>query len=237
MKAEDFGELAEQRKYYRVRRKMKVRCRVTGSDDADTSGRSLDMSLGGIRLSLKHEIPSGKTLELTLNDEKNDLLLVLTGRVVRGAWNHNTGRYEIGIQFPDLAPTQLENVRALIGRDETAGGKQNRRSVRLKKHLIVEIRRSGRFLAKKLLATSVDISLDGMAAQAEKPCKTGVLYEARIFLPAEKKPPSVKAHVLETRRHHGVQRWLMRMRFVEFEGEARNRIGRFLSAEIRRRFP
>ena len=128
----------------------------------------------------------------------------------------------------------MKNVLALIGRDKSFGSAEKRRFVRLKKHLIVQLRKSGSLLAEKMLVSSVDIGLTGMTVKAEKACQMGVVYSTEIFIPAESEPARLEARTLEARQQSDEKHWLVRLRFEAFEGDARNKIGRFLSVELRR---
>ena len=235
MKKDDFRDLLARRKYYRVLREMKVRYRLPRLGDPHMDGRTVDVSLGGVRLNVRRELPPGEVLEIVIHDEHNDRDVVLTGTVGWAVWNESTRSYDVGIQFPKLSPEQCEQARELVGCQGGDDGGQRRRYVRLKRHLSVELRES--LLAKKLLARMLDVSLGGMAVESEKEFKKDAVCSANIFLPGKRDAARVKTRILDLSEREGGERWSMRLRFEAFEGDAREHIGRYLSAELRRPQP
>jgi len=122
-----------------------------------------------------------------------------------------------------------------MGLDANAPCGQRRRFVRVHECLAVELRES--LLAKRLLATALDIGPGGMAVTADQECAVDTTCAADIFLPGVNEPIRVRARILAVRRCSDGQRWTARMRFEVFEGQAREALGRFLGSAVRRPHP
>jgi c-di-GMP-binding flagellar brake protein YcgR len=223
-----FPTLTEKRLYARVRHEVEVRCRPAAAPAPALRGRASDVSRGGLRLSLPVAFRAGQVLDVAIRDESFDLNLGLRGTIV---WVEPLadGGWEVGIQFCDLSPEQQENLLAFVGAVGGVAARERRRFVRLERSLGADIWRAGLLPFPRTAATVMDISLDGMAAVAEREFAQGALcaVELRLLEPAR-----LKGRVLESSPRPDAGKWVLRMRFERFEKDARQRIGRFLSHEI-----
>jgi len=193
----ELSSLLNQRHFHRIRRELAVQYSFPGSEDDLMLGHTMDMSFGGVRLSLAEGVPPGQVITLRVRGEEEDIEFSIEGVVVWARQDDSPEGCEVGVQFPDLSPPQVMGIIALIGTDET-GDTEKRQYVRLQKRLAVRMRRTEGWPQKRLMASALNIGLGGMAVVAEKECSESEVYAAEILLDASGPPACVLAEVLES---------------------------------------
>ena len=222
----------ERRAYSRVRRDMKVGCRVLDATSTDSTCQALDVSRGGVRLRSSRKLSRGQGLQLTFHSKPYNFDVALTGTIVWAEAESKGGEYEIGVQFDELTAPQSEAVLAVVGRPEQDDGKEQRRFIRLRNYLSVEIRKVRGLWRRKAHGLVQNVGLDGIAVEADRGYRPDTICSVRMFLLTDTDPARVRARVLGTCKLKGVHSWFMRLRFEDFEEDARAAIGRFLCAEM-----
>jgi c-di-GMP-binding flagellar brake protein YcgR len=211
---------------------MKVRYRLPRCDKAEVGARTVDLGLGGVRLSVSRQIPAGEQIEVVFRDDANGNGLSLVGSVVWAVSNEAAHTYEVGVQFPGLSQAQRQTALKLMGLNGHDDGMERRRFARVRRNLTVDLRET--LLARRVLSSVLDIGLGGMAVEAAKEFKAEAICSADVLLPGSSQPARLRARVLSVRPRDDGQRWFMRMRFEVFEGDAREALARFLAHALSR---
>jgi hypothetical protein len=82
-----------------------------GSQEELATGKTLNLSAGGIRLGLDHTLPIGARLELTLL--LDDQLVDVTGAVVYRE-SGDEGQHAVGVEITDLDPDTRAKIEAFL---------------------------------------------------------------------------------------------------------------------------
>ncbi|HEY9084920.1 MAG TPA: PilZ domain-containing protein [Candidatus Tyrphobacter sp.] len=74
------------------------------------SGSALDLSVGGVRVATRSDLPAGQNIVLRFTLPKSDREALVRGRIVLSFFDAATKRYAHGIAFTQIAPEDQEGI-------------------------------------------------------------------------------------------------------------------------------
>lgn len=114
------SSMKERRRHKRMRASLEVTYRITGHH-LQSGSRSIDLSEGGMRLSVAQRLNPGTVLELKINSKKAGKVISAAGEVM---WVNRRRDpkfpFEMGIKFTRIAPSDriiLEPICRLEGKN------------------------------------------------------------------------------------------------------------------------
>lgn len=232
---QDFPDLVEKRRFLRVRHGIEVQCHIADTESSLAEGRTTNMSLGGVRLVLRRQVPEGQRLKLSFLNESCGLHVVLNGAVVWARRRDPSAACEVGVQFDQLTASRQDEVLALLCQGSTEDPAAEKRAfLRVYSQVPVNVWGFGDQRHRRSSGVILNVGLGGMAVETDGEFDEDRECVFEALLPAPAGTVRAKARVLEAREQEGDFPWLLRLRFVAFEGEGHKAIGRFLSSEIHR---
>ena len=173
----------ERRQFVRVRKDVQVSVRIAGEAPKAYSPSTRNLGTGGLLITLRREMAVGTRLQLRATQESAGVEFCTEGRVVWCEFNGSTGKCDIGVCFLGLEPNQRRNVIAFLGMPYgEIAGRERRQFIRLDKRVLAEYRTGRRFLKRWRIASTQDVSVDGVAIIAQERLNTGTKIQMRIHL-------------------------------------------------------
>ena len=216
----------ERRKFVRIRREVTVQIKRQTGDGALVAGKTLDVSLMGLRTQVAAELVTGTPVEIMFDEPTLALHVTVPGVVAWAA--HEQSSHDVGVSLLGMLPLDQDNFLSIFGE---GGGHERREYVRLQKRLVAEVPTGLAFLGGAMVVSTADIGLGGIAAVAPKPLKVGKRYQLKVFLRHEERPFLAQATAVACNPTPDGQHFV-RMKFDGIVEDERKRLGRFLGAEL-----
>jgi len=222
----------ERRRYVRVRKEVRLTCRLIGRPREDVEASMRNIGVGGLHIHALRPLAVGTRLQVQGIITDSGIEFVAGGRVMWCEYDRVKHHYDVGLCFMGLDPIQRRNVLALVARElPTTDGLERRRYIRLKRLLLVERRPAGRLLSRWRPAYTEDLSVGGLALLAGKALAVGAHLELRVHLDDGVAEPldaeGIVVNVKPSTARPGA--WLASARFLELFPEAAERLRRYLS--------
>lgn len=225
----------ERRRYVRVRKEVKLTCRIIGEPPKEDVLPMRNLGTGGLLLSMREPLHLGTRLQLRATIPSAGIEFSMGGRVVWCEFNGTTSRHEAGVCFVGLDPGQRQNVMALIGAHlAEASGLERRHFIRLWRRQMVEYRVGTRFFHRWHTASTQDISLGGLALLVDRHFAPGTAMSLRIYLEdAPDKPLAADCVVVgSAHRDNRPGEWVAHVHFQHMATEAHERLAAYISKAL-----
>ncbi len=174
----------EKRRFVRVRKDARVRYRLISEGKQRDDLEAKNISGGGLMLQLNEELPIRSKLMLQVTVPSSPVPLLTMGRVVWVKRGEERGIYNTGISFYKMRGAEQKEIIDYIGSGEEVGEGERiekRRYVRLKEQCFIKFKvLPKRFLGKKEVALTKDISAAGILFSANRLIPIGTLLEVEI---------------------------------------------------------
>ena len=227
----------EHRSFPRAAKTVRLQAQATTSSDKDdvVRGRSIDMSIGGVRIGVGRSLEPGDRLritfaELTFKGER----VHLEGRVAWCKYSKKAGHHVAGIEFLGLTQDQLDMLLLLIserGWDDSRPVRPVR--VRLDEHMVVEYRRSPVLFGRWRQAASHEVTLREVVLTTEETIPVTTHLKMRMLLPDGCPDPLPCGGVVHDVGQGIVPgKWLNVVRINQIAQPDRLRLAGFLSRKI-----
>ena len=225
----------ERRQFVRIRREVKLTCRVLTTPEQEGPMPVRNLGTGGVLLVTRKPLAPGVMLDMrtTLSE---GVEFRLHGRVVWTECNPTSGHHEAGVCFVGLDQEQRKNVLALLGHSD---GVERRRHIRLARQLLVEYRPARRLLARWRGGHTQDVSMGGAAIRTDQRLESGMEIHLRIHLDdRQPKPWQALAMVIESQPSREAPSAMMTaLRFMQMEPAMSQRMAMYISQKLSARIP
>lgn len=223
--------IEERRHYVRIRKEVKLTCRVTAGPEilADISTRNL--GAGGLLICTHAAIAVGTKLQFHAILESTGVQCTFDGRVVWSGSSAAGGRHEAGVALLGMDAALRHNILSLVGKTAEHEGIERRHLIRLKRRLVAEYRPARALLARWRTAHTQDLSVGGLALTTEESLDPGAALRLRVHLDEQgTQPLAVDGTVLESKVSKA-QGWqtVSNVRFEKVTEEVRQRLAAYVS--------
>lgn len=113
------SEQAPERKFMRVNADFPVTVILPGHE-LILSGRTVDVSTGGMRIVTTTDLPSGQTIVLRFTLPGLDREQIVRGRIVLSFYDATSKQYAHGVAFTQYAPHDQDTIESYIAVNKNA---------------------------------------------------------------------------------------------------------------------
>ena len=220
---------SERRVFLRVEADLDVICSridASGEREPAMTGRTIDVSAGGIRLAAGLDLQIGERVWLEVRFREPHFLIFAESEVVRV-----DGNGAAGIRFDELETyTQQRVVRWVYAQDRRLFDRRSQTRLPVRLRALVRRIDSHGHPVEEFAAPTLDVSLDGVRIGTDRVLAVGTRVELEIAFPDEQPPFVQPAGVAWAGR--GGDRLSYGLAFTDISpGQQRHLIERSLAAE------